>query len=331
MHVSKNQLIGSAILFTVLILDFYASADFAIGILYAFSFFFFSKESPRIILGTTILALVLIAIKLTFIHEHASSTDYMNSGMSAVAISVVSVFSLSQRKLNEQMQKNRKNYIELLKRKNKKLNTYQESLNMYLLLTTTDTEGRITSANEPYCWASKFSQRELIGQNHRIVRSGEHSEVFYKDMWKTISSGQPWRGEVKSKAKDGTFFWTDTIILPVKDEKNHITEYFALRLLITDKKKLQEEQEENLKAFETILWNVSHRLRGPVTTCMGITSLMEPLYDKMNELDKKGLEHRKKCTADLETFSREISEFIQQIRLKSHSVSGKEHSQLSDV
>lgn len=106
------------------------------------------------------------------------------------------------------------------------------------LIAVTDAQGTIIYVSDKFIEVSKYSKEELIGQNHRILKSGFHPPEFYEELWKTISSGKRWSGEVKNRAKDGTFYWVDTIIAPVVNN-GKIERYFALRLLITDKKELE--------------------------------------------------------------------------------------------
>lgn len=306
----KNQMIALLCLILVCVLDFLSPMGIAVGILYVVVFHFITKQTKKVIVIFTITTMFLILLKLLIFFNEADQKSLLNRGISLVSILSISVFSIRKRRLYDKLENDRNKYIELLKRKQLKLQTYQKSINLYLLVTTTDVKGNITFANDAFCRVSKYSREELQGQNHRLLKSGEHPDDFYKGMWQNIGNGITWRAEVKSKAKDGSFFWTDTVIIPIKNEKNQISEFFALRLLITDKKEYQQEQEENLKTFKAILWDVSHKLRGPITTCIGMTNLLEENADKMNELEQKGLKHRKTCTSELDKFSREITEFI---------------------
>lgn len=110
------------------------------------------------------------------------------------------------------------------------------------LIAVTDAQGTIQYVNDKFIEIAKYSKDELIGQNHRILKSGFHTPEFYEELWKNISSGKIWRGELKNRAKDGTFYWVDTTITPIFDDKKNIRQYIAVRFLISDKKKLEQSE-----------------------------------------------------------------------------------------
>jgi len=150
----------------------------------------------------------------------------------------------------------------------------QHALDIYSIIAITDKHGTITYVNKEFCRISKYSENELIGQNHRILKSGHHLPEFYEGLWKTISAGHVWRGEVKNKAKDGSFYWVKTIIVPLLDNSNIPSEYVSIRTDITREKQLQEklvESTDNLvkaERFSTIgelSSRLAHDIRNPVS------------------------------------------------------------------
>ncbi|HLG41454.1 MAG TPA: PAS domain S-box protein [Chitinophagaceae bacterium] len=126
------------------------------------------------------------------------------------------------------------------------LHAYQSAVNEAAIVSITDLHGNILYINNKFVETSKYSSKELIGKNHRIINSGYHPEAFFKQLWETITKGNAWRGEIKNKAKDGTYYWVDTIITPVVDESNRIFQYLSVRNLIT----AQKDNEEKLVGFQ---------------------------------------------------------------------------------
>lgn len=114
------------------------------------------------------------------------------------------------------------------------LKQYKDIADKSSIVSKTDIRGTITFVNEKFCQISGYSKEELIGQNHRILRDPDTSAEVFKDMWKTISSKQPWKGQIKNIAKDGSSYYVDALIAPILDNKGNIIEYIGLRNEITD-------------------------------------------------------------------------------------------------
>lgn len=102
------------------------------------------------------------------------------------------------------------------------------------IVAETDARGVIKRVNEHFCLISGYSEEELIGKTHRIVNSAHHPPEFFEDLWQTISAGDVWSGVVKNKAKDGTFYFVQTLIIPIRGVEGLITSYLAVRQDITN-------------------------------------------------------------------------------------------------
>ena len=111
--------------------------------------------------------------------------------------------------------------------------TLKRAMDAHSIVSMTDARGIIIYVNAKFCEISGYSADELLGQNHRIINSGEHSRAFFEDMWRTITQGRIWQGEVKNRHKSGSFYWVSSTIVPVENEYGFITHYLSIRTDIT--------------------------------------------------------------------------------------------------
>lgn len=131
--------------------------------------------------------------------------------------------------LNENLQKD---YLDALKHK--------YALDESSIIAITNTHGIIEYVNDNFCKISKFNKDELIGKTHNIINSGYHKNEFFKGLWQTITRGKVWKGEIKNKAKDGTFYWVDTTIVPFLNNEKKPYQFLAIRVDITQRKLAEE-------------------------------------------------------------------------------------------
>ena len=121
------------------------------------------------------------------------------------------------------------------------LELQKHALDQHSIVSITDIKGNILYANDKFCELSGYALDELIGQNHRILKCGDaHSPEFYRDLWKTISQGKIWRGEIKNRAKNGSHYWVDATIIPYLGVDGRIMQYAAIRTDITALKEAKE-------------------------------------------------------------------------------------------
>lgn len=170
---------------------------------------------------------------------------------------------------------------------------FKEGLDKVAIVVKTDRKGVITYANEKFCEISQYSKSELIGQTHALISSGHHPKAFFSDMWKTIGNGQIWVNEIKNKAKDGSYYWVHTAIVPFKDDNGRIIEYLAIRQDITQRKgaesmkaKHMQELENKNKELQQFAYVASHDLQEPLRTISNFSNLIAKKYH--DQLDASG-------------------------------------------
>lgn len=190
------------------------------------------------------------------------------------------------------------------------LESYLKAIDVNIICSVTDIGGTIIYANDKFCEVSKYARQELIGQNHRIINSGWHLSSFFKNMWETIRSGKTWHDEIQNKAKDGTVYWVDTVILPIYDSGRKIQQYFSLRTLITEKKIAEQQILEYNKKLNEMLHMISHRVRAPLASCLGLMGLVDAgKITSKEDLQKVAL-HLKSSALELDSFMKELTYFV---------------------
>jgi len=121
-----------------------------------------------------------------------------------------------------------------------KLKEYINLIDKNVITSSTDINGKIIKVSEAFCKITGYDKDELLGKNHNIVRHEDTKNELYRDLWNTIKSKRTWKGEIKNKKKDGTFYWVEAIINPNLDKNNNIIGYTSIRQDITDKKRVEE-------------------------------------------------------------------------------------------
>jgi PAS domain S-box-containing protein len=156
----------------------------------------------------------------------------------------------------------------------------------------TDAEGIIQFVNPAFEQTTGYSRKEVIGQNPRILKSGEQDELFYRNLWDTISGGKTWAGRMVNKRKDGTLYTEESTISPVRDAADRIVNYVAVRRDITEDLRLaaQFQQAQKMEAVGLLAGGVAHDYNNMLTVIIGYTELalnkVEPAQPLHANLEK---------------------------------------------
>ena len=159
------------------------------------------------------------------------------------------------------------------------------ALDQSAILAITDVPGRIKYVNQKFCDISKYSREELIGQDHRILNSGYHAKEFIRSLWTTIGQGEIWRGELRNRAKDGSFYWVDTTIVPFLDDAGKPWQYMAIRYDITERKHHEERLRDQaaLTTLGEMAAVVAHEVRNPLAGIRSGIQLLGSLFPEVAE------------------------------------------------
>ncbi len=232
----------------------------------------------------------------------------------------------------------------ILKKLHLEISDFEEILFDHSIASVSDERGTIIYANKKFCKISKYSQQELIGQNYNILKSDEHPPKFFTELWDTIISSKIWDGEIKNRAKDGSFYWAKVIIIPILDSEKIITNYVSISTNITKEKEIQEQlvkvEDELLKQNKTLLSEVerksaelvkserlatigtmasriAHDLKQPLTIMYTYAEMLTPeILSKLDSKDKEKWLRLQNSIFDMNRIIEDVLDFARTTEIK---------------
>lgn len=172
-----------------------------------------------------------------WVHIKASSSD----GGRTCRLALVDIFF------------DHKQMEEVLQRLSRDTMNLRAAIEAASIVSITNTNGTIVYANDRFAEISHYSLDEIIGQTHNLTNSDYHPREFFATMWRTISAGEMWRGDIYNRAKDGSYYWTDTTICPMLDQYGKPYQHLCLRYDITERKQAEQALRQSEARFRAVL------------------------------------------------------------------------------
>lgn len=197
------------------------------------------------------------------------------------------------------------------------------ALDQSAIVVQTDATGTIIYINQKFCEISGYTQEELLGKDHRIINSGTHSKEFFMNMWKTISSGKIWKGDICNRAKSGKLYWVSTTIVPFLDEKLKSHQYLAIRQDITDLKEAQQiiiDQQaqlianSKLSAIGEMAATITHEINNPLGVILGRCEMIKSLIAR-ESVDVINLN---RLVDTIDVTAKRIEKIVKSMKILSH-------------
>ncbi len=176
-----------------------------------------------------------------------------------------------------------------LKSITKELSDYKYALDESSEVVITNADFIINYVNDQFCNTTKYAKDELLGRNIKIIDSNYHSQNYFEELYNNITQGKIWKGELRNKTRDGSFYWVDVTVVPFLNEEKKPWQYVSIRKDITARKEAELYGKEITDALtirnndlEQFTYILSHNLRAPIASLLGLTNILSDF-----EIDEK--------------------------------------------
>src|SRR3954466_2387155 len=259
-----RQVLAAAtiIVAAVFVADLYLPSDLGVSAIYGLVVLLgLFASSPTYPLNASLLVTGLMVLGAWLAHwDETGAYHLANRGFALVGIWVSAVLVSGYRRVGRALELSAKDLADT-----------KFAIDQASIVATTDVKGRITYVNDKFCEISKYSREELLGQDHRIINSAYHPKEFIRNLWQTIANGRIWRGEIRNRAKDGSYYWVDTTIVPFLDQRGKPYQYMAIRYDITERKRSEDTLREQaaLARLGEMAAVVAHEVKNPLAAIKG--------------------------------------------------------------
>jgi len=181
------------------------------------------------------------------------------------------------------------------------LQQYKDAIDRVMVVSKSDTTGRITYVNDTFCKLSGYTEEELLGKQHNIIRHPSEPSSVFKEMWESITSKKSWHGEVQNRAKDGSSYFVDVHIFPLLNHEKEIIEYMAIRTDITNRVRI-EQQVKKLSQYNQMLFDYQSNIIFTASKEKGMLQVNKSFLDTFgyHSLEDFKVEHECVCELFIE-------------------------------
>ncbi|MGB2869124.1 MAG: PAS domain S-box protein [Bacteroidota bacterium] len=181
----------------------------------------------------------------------------------------------------------------------------------------TDAKGNMVYVNPAFEAVTGYRSDELIGKNPRILSSGKHDRVFWREVWNTISSGREWVGRLENRRKDGSPFYSELVISPIVDQNGAVAGFLGAHRDITEQKFLEQQlvRSQKMESIGTLAAGIAHEVGNPLTAISSLVQVIQRTTQDVFAKEKLDL-----INSQINRITRIIRELVDFSRPSTHIV-----------